>query len=687
MKNWKRRGLAKEKESGVSAREFFSLLAGAKHFIVLWALLIILNGAFQAGIVLLVKPATDDVLLVQTNAPVVRGIESMAERLDDPDFQPGEHAGEIENFLREVRGATGKLNDEEGRTSDYLNRLAIVEEGLTGTGGVDRGEVREALGAMADFLDAAEDRDEFLQQVLKLVILTIALMLGQGLAHAGEGVVTAVVTNTVIRDLRSRVFEHIQRLDLAFFEGQKAGDIMSRVLNDIGIMRDFFTTALVNLFKAPVFIAFAVIAAIVLSWKIMLVACIAVPLVLLVVKGASGKVRGLTHDVQREMSDITSVLEEGIGGVLEIRSFTNQPYEVKRFERANRDNYLAEVRRAKVKALVIPLYSLIIGAGLAGVFWQGSSWVSRGELTLGTLLAIIFLIAQIQDKGNRFTKTYLRYQENLAVYARIRDFLAIRPSIFSPEKPTDPGEIKGRISFENVLFSYGRDGDDAVLKDINLQVEPGRLIALVGPSGAGKSSLVKLIPRFYDVAEGSVRVDGVDVREFDLTKLRSHIGIVPQNPVLFGTTVAENIRYGRLDASDEEVEQAARAANAHEFITRFPRGYSTMVGERGATLSGGQAQRVSIARAILKDPKILILDEATSSLDTASEELVQQALEKLMVGRTTLVIAHRLSTVLGADEILVLADGRIIERGRHLDLMGERGVYADLYRRQFGEKG
>jgi subfamily B ATP-binding cassette protein MsbA len=397
------------------------------------------------------------------------------------------------------------------------------------------------------------------------------------------------------------------------------------------------------------------------------------------------KIRGASRMVQDRLAEAASVVEETTAGIRIVKSFAREEHEIARFSARVNETFTAAMRRARIAAVLGPLIGFMAFASITVTLWFGSYEVLQGRLTAGGLVAYLVYTMMVAAPVASLAGLYAQFQSALGAAERLFALLDTHSDIITrPDVPALP-PVSGEVVFDQVHFDYAKG--TPVLRGVSFCARPGQLIALVGPSGAGKSTLVNLIPRFYDVRTGRITIDGNDIRDVNVHSLRSQIGLVPQETILFSDTVATNIRYGRLDATQEEVEVAARAANAHKFIVDdLPLGYETPVGERGIKLSGGQRQRVAIARAILKDPRILILDEATSSLDSESEALVQEALERLMAGRTSFVIAHRLSTVLNADRILVLNRGRVVEQGTHAELLGDRhGLYARLYRMQFAD--
>lgn len=525
-----------------------------------------------------------------------------------------------------------------------------------------------------------------------LPIAQIALLLG--LVAIGQAVMGLIQTYSltfvgerVVTDLRLAAYQQLQRLDLAFFEQRRTGEITSRITNDVTLIQTTVTTNLATLLQGVIQLVGAVVLMIVVSWQLSGLALVLVPTLIAIAVVFGQWLRRISTTVQDRLADATSVLEETVAGVRVVRSFGREPYEIERFRTAIEATFTAAMKRARVRALFQPAMSLAVWAVLIGMLVIGGYLVSAGLLTPGDLVAFLFYAGMVAGSMGAFASLFGQVQEALGAVARVFELLDQQPAVADAPDAIPLPPVQGRVEFREVSFAYQRaeNGQTApvVLRNFSLAIEPGEMVALVGPSGAGKSTIVSLIPRFYDVQAGSVLIDGYDVRRVQMRSLREQIGIVPQETLLFSGSIRDNIRYGRLEASDAEVEAAARMANAHEFICQLPEGYDTPVGERGVRLSGGQRQRIAIARAILKDPRILILDEATSSLDSESERLVQEALERLMAGRTSIVIAHRLSTVQRADRIVVVVAGEVVEAGTHRQLLARGGMYARLYELQF----
>ena len=485
----------------------------------------------------------------------------------------------------------------------------------------------------------------------------------------------------VVADLRNRVYEHLHRQSLRFFSTHRTGDLTSRLTNDVNSVRSAVTDALSDLLTQSLSLVGSVILMVVLNWRLSLVIFVVVPGVVGFAIYFGRKIRALARRIQDQLADTTAVAEEALAAIRVVKAFARSGYEVRRYTEAVNDLFETSRYRVLVSSLFSTTVSLLFFAALVGVFWYGGLEVLAGRLTEGDLVAFVFYAFNIARSVGGMSRLYSAFNSAAGATERLFGLLDRTPDLQDRPDAIELETIEGRVQFEDVTFAY--EAGRPVLHDIHLEVAAGETVALVGPSGAGKSTLVGLIPRFYDPQEGRVRVDGHDVRTVARPSLRSQIAAVAQEVHLFNTTIRENIRYGRLDASDEAIAAAARAANAHEFIAELPAGYDAAVGERGVKLSGGQRQRIAIARALLRDARILLLDEATSSLDSASEALVQEALERLMEGRTTFIIAHRLSTVQAADRLFVLDRGRIVQRGTHDTLVQQDGLYRDLASYQF----
>jgi len=496
-----------------------------------------------------------------------------------------------------------------------------------------------------------------------------------------------LVGEALVADLRKALFDHVLGLSVRFFETRKTGEITSRLTSDIGTVQNAVSQALAQFVNQLITLVGGIIVLLVLNLHLTLVMLAIVPAVVLAAAYFGRQLRRISTRFQDAVGDANASAEEAISGVRVVKSFTAEDVERRRYAQGIDASYRLALLRVRVRALFVPTVILAMSTGIGVVLWYGGRLVLSGALQGGDLIAFLLITVFVAGSIGSFTGLYSQLQEALGASRRIFELLDAVSDLPEPEEPVQlapsAGKVRGEVRFERVSFRYGDRGDALVLDGVDLTAEPGRVLALVGPSGAGKSTLVSLIPRFFDPTAGRILLDGIDLRRLPTRELRAVIGSVPQETQLFSGSIAQNIRYGRPGADDAAVVEAARAANADGFIRAFPDGYATLVGERGVKLSGGQRQRVAIARALLKDPRILILDEATSSLDSESEALVQDALQHLMRGRTTFVIAHRLSTVIGADAVLVLDGGRIVQRGSHRDLLAEGGLYRELFERQF----
>jgi len=512
------------------------------------------------------------------------------------------------------------------------------------------------------------------------IIVVFAL---RGFFVYGQNYLMSFISQKVVIDLREALFRHFQRLSVSYFDHSRTGKVLSYMTNDVGALQGALAQNVIELSTESLTLVGSLVAMFYLHWQLALLTLITVPLVAQAMKLFGVKLRKASGTMQQRSAEITSVLQEMIVSIRLIRLFVREDYEIDRFKRENENNFNAQMKAAQLSATLTPVVEFLAAIAVTIIVWYGGREVISGNLTSGSLIAFLVYSVNISNPVKRLGNVYGSIQRAVAAAERVFDVLDTLPEIQDMPGAIELPSVQGRVAFENVTFEY-RDGEPA-LRNMSIDIPSGQVLAIVGPSGAGKSTIANLLPRFYDPQEGSILIDGVDIKKVTVRSLREQIAMVPQDTILFSASIFENILYGRLDATREEVMEASRAANAHDFIMQLPNGYDTQIGERGCQLSGGQRQRISIARAILKDPRILILDEATSALDAESERLVQDALDKLMVGRTTLVIAHRLSTIQRADSILVLDKGRMIECGRHADLLDAGGLYSKLYSLQTEE--
>lgn len=481
--------------------------------------------------------------------------------------------------------------------------------------------------------------------------------------------------------MRCDLYYCILRMSASFFSRNKTGAILTRLISDVQLAQNLIGTALTNIWMDAAAVVVVLYFLVKIDILTTVVALATFPLYLFCFRRFSSEIRATTRQVQDELSAMSSSAQERISGSILIRAFAQEQTEEKRFETDSERLFSTNMRRILVQSLNQAITGTLTGVAPLIVICFGGYRVIGGAMTVGELIAVTMYLSPLYLPLQRFSELNVVYANAMAALDRIYEIMDEKPEIVSAPGAIDLPQIRGQVEFDSVSFAYSPDCP--VLHEVTFRVEPGERVALVGPSGSGKTTVVSLIPRFYDVCAGHVRIDGHDVRDVKIESLRRHIGMVLQDPILFSGTIRENILYGRPSATDAEVLEAARAANALEFVTSMPNGFDTEVGERGSALSGGQRQRVTIARAFLKDPKILVLDEATANLDPESECLIQIAMKRLIVGRTTFIIAHRLSTVVNADRILVLCAGRVIESGTHHELLANGGLYRDFHKKQF----
>lgn len=511
----------------------------------------------------------------------------------------------------------------------------------------------------------------------------VVIFLGWGVCFYGQTYLMAYAGQSVVIDIRNEMYRKLQELDISFYEKNKTGTIMSYVTNDVAALQGTVIDNVIEVVTETFVLIGSIGMMVYLDWKLTLFTFATFPLVLGVIDFFGKKIRKASHNMQEKTADITSVLQESISLARVIKSFVREDYEIERFDKQNVANFRASIKNSQLMATLSPSIEFTAAIGVTSIIWYGGGQVIAGNTTAGALIAFLVYAVNISNPVKRLSRIYGNIQRALAAAERVFGILDL-PIEIKEQDNAEPLIIsRGEVSFENVSFRYNED--KLVIKDFTFSNKKGEMIAIVGPSGGGKSTIANLIPRFYDLTSGKILIDGVDITTITLKSLREQIGIVPQENLLFNGSVYENILYGRLSATQEEVFAAARYANADKFIAELPDGYQTMLGDRGVNLSGGQRQRIAIARAILKNPKILILDEATSALDTESEHVVQEALDRLMVGRTSYVIAHRLSTIARADTILVLEAGKIVESGKHDELLAKQGLYYRLNQIQMVE--
>ncbi len=528
-------------------------------------------------------------------------------------------------------------------------------------------------GSLWDLITVQKD----LQQLTTMVWMFLGLVVGQGLLSMGHSYMTALASQRVMADFRTHVFSHLHRLSLNFFAKRRTGELISRLMNDVGVIQNLLTETPMDALKHLVTIIGGVGFLLVMNWRLCVLILILLPLLAIVARIFGKRLKALSMKIQDQTAAVTTLIEEVVSGIREVKSFVQGQREEARFRLGIEGLLATTMQRTAVLAVFVPVITFFTFVMAIGVLWYGGKQVIEGQLSPGELFAFVLFAGILIGPFGSAARIFTQVKEVQGAMTRVFELLDTPLDIQdSPDsRPLVP--ICGDVQFEEVQFAY--EDRPPVLDTVSFSIKAGECVALVGPTGAGKTTIINLLHRFYDPTMGRVLIDGHDARSIQLDSLYGQLALVPQETFLFGGTIMDNIRYGRLDAAEADVLEASRRANAHDFIKDLPEGYGTVLGEKGVNLSGGQRQRVAIARALLKDPRILILDEATSALDSQSESLVQGALVELMKGRTTLMIAHRFSSIQRADRILVLHRGTIIEEGRHEALLEKRGLYHHLY--------
>lgn len=514
-------------------------------------------------------------------------------------------------------------------------------------------------------------------------IIFLVVASAEWLANRGRISIMAYVGTKVVADIRSNLFRHLHRLSLSFFNRYSVGRLMSRLISDVGVLQDFITWSITGLFRSIFILIGIILAMINLNWQLALITFAVLPFMAILTNYWRIRVREAYRATRQRLSLINGYLNESISGIRVTKSFAREDANFAHFEGLNHSYFEANILATRLSALFFPGVDFIGTVATAIVVGIGGWLVLGDTLTAGTLVAFVLYVERFFDPIRELAQRYNTFQSTMAASERIFDLLDTAPDLIdAPDAKTMPS-IEGYVDFDHVYFGY--QPDEPVLSDIDLHVKPGERIALVGETGAGKSTIIRLMVRLFEIDAGSIRIDGIDIRTVTLASLRSQMGIVLQDTFLFAGPIIDNIRYGRLDATDDEVIAAALAVGAYQFISKMPHGYQTDVGEGGVNLSVGQRQIISFARALLANPRILILDEATSSVDTTTEKLIEKAIDRLMEGRTSFVIAHRLSTIINANQIVVIDGGQIVEKGSHEELLAQKGRYYNLYTMQWAQ--
>jgi ATP-binding cassette subfamily B protein len=534
-------------------------------------------------------------------------------------------------------------------------------------------------GWLGEFVSGIFGQDKL--AILSFAVAAVAVIAVLGaISSYVEKYMTTSVSQWVAHDLRRTLYNHIQRLSLTEYDETRTGDLISRVTSDIEAIQDFIDSALLGMLVSAFTLLGMIGVMLYINVRFTLIALSVAPALFLVVFYFTRRIKKTSRAVRKKQSELLSIVEEVLTSIRVVKAFAREDYEERKFASQSRDNLETALRARSIKAKLSPVVEVIVAMGTCLVLWYGARLALAGQLSAGLLIVFLLYLGKMYKPMRELSKMTDTVSKAAVGYERIQEVLEIESRVRDLPRAQKAPRLKGKIEFDNVSFSY--DENNPVLKNISFKIEPGQVAAVVGPSGTGKTTIISLIPRFYDPRSGQVRIDGRDVRQFTMKSLREQISFVLQDTLLFCAPIWENIAYGKPDASHAEIMEAAKVANAHEFIDKMPEGYDTMLGERGVTLSGGQRQRIAIARAVIRDTPILVLDEPTSGLDAASEEAVIEALDRLMKNRTTVLIAHHLGTIRHADVIFVVNNSELVEQGSHEELLAQGGVYADLYKTQ-----
>jgi ATP-binding cassette, subfamily B, bacterial MsbA len=554
----------------------------------------------------------------------------------------------------------------------YLSRMVLAGLLVMGVAAVNLTLLRLA-GTLWDITTVQRNESK----MTNMILILLGLVILQGLCSMGHSYLTAWISQRIIADFRRHLFRHLHTLSVSFFARRRTGELLSRLMNDVTVIQSVVTETPIDGAKQLVTFVGGITFLLIMNWRLCLLILILLPLLVLVAKFFGRKLKSLSTSIQDHTAAMSTLIEEVISGIRIVKSFVQTQREETRFAAQVEQTLAFTMRKAGVMAVFIPVISLLTAAAAAAVLWYGGQQVIDGSVSPGDLFAFVLFAGILIGPFSSAARVFAQIREAQGATQRVFEILDTRSEVSDSPTATTLSSVSGHIRADHIGFAY--DPRQPVLADVSFEAKPGELVAIVGPTGAGKTTAMNLLHRFYDPTEGTITIDGQDLRHVTMDSWYRQIALVPQETILFGGTILDNIRYGNEKATQEEVVVASRAAHAHDFIMSFPDQYQTIVGEKGINVSGGQRQRIAIARAIVKNPRILLLDEATSALDGESERLVQEALEQLMKGRTTFVIAHRLTTIQRADRILVLNKGRLVETGTHAELIDQKGLYQYLY--------
>jgi subfamily B ATP-binding cassette protein MsbA len=554
----------------------------------------------------------------------------------------------------------------------YLSRMVLAGLLVMGVAAINLALLRLA-GSLWDIITVQHDQS----RMTDLIAVFLGLVVLQGLCSMGHSYLTAWISQRIVADFRRHLFAHLHTLSVSFFARRRTGELLSRLMNDVTVIQSVVTETPIDSAKQLVTFVGGITFLLTMNWRLCLLILVLLPLLVLVAKFFGRRLKSLSTSIQDQTAALSTLIEEVISGIRIVKSFVQTQREETRFAAQVEQTLALTMQRAGVMAVFIPVISLLTFSAAAAVLWYGGRQVIDGSVSPGDLFAFVLFAGILIGPFSSAARVFAQIREAQGATQRVFEILDTRSEVSDSPAATSLSTVSGHIRAEHVNFAY--DPRQPVLTDVSFEAKPGELVAIVGPTGAGKTTVMNLLHRFYDPTEGHISVDGQDLHQVTMDSWYRQIALVPQETILFGGTILDNIRYGDRDATQEEVVAASRSAHAHDFIMSFPDQYQTIVGEKGINMSGGQRQRIAIARAIVKNPRILLLDEATSALDSESERLVQEALEQLMKGRTTFVIAHRLTTIQRADRILVLNKGRLVETGTHAELMERKGLYQYLY--------